>query len=905
MVLNNEEMVLEPHGTDVEDRTETLWDSLPTLVQALSSETPPLAPQLVSLVQAFIKYLKEPRYQLPLTLPQLLALFRSFYHDLNSAATTIYTQSNSTKKHLIANCPYFTQNPKEFDYLLSIANYSALSIKLVRRTDPAAVGQLRAFNIYKFLVVMGAIERGQRLLFQSISARDDDGSLYDKIFRFDEKDLVVQEMMDRKLDTFQRVVVPFERFSEGREELAQFLDQSLQAAGTALDLDQALQAAGKALDQTLDPQALALALALARGQKLADQSLTPSGAQELARLMSLLSQLNTVITPSAKLQIIVQFQKSLVALLIKHCHLQPHHINNDTLLPVLIYLFIYKLPKGLDLYLNFEFIRNFVNLVDPYDVEIVGTSYYFYRPGEGRGKRSSLWECTNLAGTSAEGASARDSTNSSTTSTSAGVGARESSNSTSATSATKSGATGTKDGTRRGSSSTTGASTAGTDANAIAYLTSTFLNNSELNYYLTNLEAVLFFIQNVTIDELSGQLDEELLNKPLGSLVEKELASRYQFPKVTLDGTDPGPPSGPLDPRYGPTDRTGQGDQKTGPIGPTGTENRSRSSSLFNTLTTRLNEATKTRSRSNSLVKTRELFPSVNSGSDTESIEGRVDRHDGDGVDASMTFGMMKNLLGRFGSMSVLQLRNEEEGLVRASTSASTSANGSGAGAGSSTTGPSSETIGPSTSNSTTGSGNGGRNLSIGSGRNLSVGSTGPSPFGASASASASPRKNTIASKLSSGVSEIMTKFNTPTPLPHSINNSETSLSVDETNDTSTIIQKRDNRSRTASIQIMEKWFSNISNTQTGPSQHVQNNSNDSVSISHEGSVFSAPNKELTRFQNMDFDSLTVMDLRLLKNYYDQLCNEVNGKYELKSTQELLEGMNEPEPHIKVDDHDI
>lgn len=55
----------------------------------------------------------------------------------------------------------------------------------------------------------------------------------------------------------------------------------------------------------------------------------------------------------------------------------------------------------------------------------------------------------------------------------------------------------------------------------------------------------------------------------------------------------------------------------------------------------------------------------------------------------------------------------------------------------------------------------------------------------------------------------------------------------------------------------------------------------------------------------MDFDSLTVMDLRLLKNYYDQLCNEVNGKYELKSTQELLEGMNEPEPHIKVDDHDI
>ncbi|KAM9926700.1 hypothetical protein OXX80_010509, partial [Metschnikowia pulcherrima] len=62
---------------------------LSTLLQDLIAEVDEITekdlhPKVDALVSAFVAYLKEPRYQNPLTLIELKKLFDAFYEDLNS-----------------------------------------------------------------------------------------------------------------------------------------------------------------------------------------------------------------------------------------------------------------------------------------------------------------------------------------------------------------------------------------------------------------------------------------------------------------------------------------------------------------------------------------------------------------------------------------------------------------------------------------------------------------------------------------------------------------------------------------------------------------------------------------------------------------------------------------------------
>ena len=77
------------------------------------------------------------------------------------------------------------------------------------------------------------------------------------------------------------------------------------------------------------------------------------------------------ITPYSKLKAVVEIQKSLIILLSEAYDNDPSNVNNDDIIPSLIYIIIYHVPfNSSDLYLNFTFIKNFVNLIDPYNVDI-------------------------------------------------------------------------------------------------------------------------------------------------------------------------------------------------------------------------------------------------------------------------------------------------------------------------------------------------------------------------------------------------------------------------------------------------------------------------------------------------------------------------------------------------------
>lgn len=142
-------------------------------------------------------------------------------------------------------------------------------------------------------------------------------------------------------------------------------------------------------------------------------------------------------------------------------------------------------------------------------------------------------------------------------------------------------------------------------------------------------------------------------------------------------------------------------------------------------------------------------------------------------------------------------------------------------------------------------------------------------------------------------------------------------------------IERPEYRTRTASLQIMDKWFNNLSsvaanglasdshtvsinppsNVSPVPSLSHPNDSSATVtdvesgntghgisptghmittvdSASNDSSVFSSSINELTKYQHVEFESLSVRDLRVLKGLYDQLCNEVNAQTESKTSDE-------------------
>ncbi|RLV90911.1 hypothetical protein JA1_004214 [Spathaspora sp. JA1] len=745
-----------------------------------------LHPQISSLIQLFLKYLKEPRYQSPLTVEELSHLFNKFYQDLNVLAIGIISQSNTTKKQLISNCQIFNQYPKNFDYLLAIANYSTSSIKLLKRSDDDALYQLRVFNYYKFLIIFESINLAQLELFNSINIGDD-VTLYDKIFKFDQKDIIYQEFFDDKLSNLKKLNLSFRLFIDhdvgDQERLVEVMDN-------------------------IQPEEI-----LALQENLLD-------LQKMEK------------NPYSKLISIVKLHKNLIKLFIDK-GFENKQINNDLLLPSLIYLLIYKLENE-ELCLNFLFIKNFLNVLDSKDVELYNLNLNSsYNPnqerlsppsGSSKIKRGNIFELLNLF-ESQDQPQTQDFIN--------------------------------DDAFKFFTN----------DKDLITYLNHEFLNTGELHFYLTNFEAIIEYLANCTISELCSKEEEDLtvdsetkklkiLNVPISNLVEEELLSHFQFPDGTLQ-----------EEIQRKEEEEKQQQQQV-------EKSRSRSSSLINTITNRLNDS---RMRSNSSLK-QEIFPSLGS---EESSEGTG-------------LSMMRNILGRFSSAS-------SSGFPQ---------------------------VGSSDTNQETQ-----RHISPERRSNSLLNKVAPTHSRTRSSSLEAAvnnpfvhsKRNSITSKFASGVTEFMTKLNNQQqqqiqsipnlqPGVTDSNNSNSSLQsldngysngsntvVDVISGSSTVVPKPEaGRSRTTSLQILDKWFNNLNANATAQQQLSQNASQYSpitpahqkvrsyqLPTNHEEPVSVIDDvQQLTKYHNIDFENLSIKQLRELKVFYDQFCfcllsnNNESGKHD-------------------------
>ncbi|KAG7663492.1 uncharacterized protein J8A68_003039 [[Candida] subhashii] len=721
-----------------------------------------LHPKIQTLIQLFLKYLKEPRYQAPLTVSELSKLFHNFYQDLNVLAIGIYTQSNSTKKSLISNCDYFNDNPKVFDYLLAIANYSTSAVKMLKRTDDDALYQLRIFNYYKFLVIFQSIHLAQLELFSSVSLGDD-VSLYERIFKFDQKDIIYSEFLQEKLDKLKRLELSFKHF----------IDPELGDQGSIVEIMDDIQ------------------------------------SEDLSALQENLSELRRNVTPYSKLVSIVNLHKNLIKLFVSK-KLKNKQINNDLLLPSLIYLLIYKLDNK-ELYLNFLFIKNFLNTLDSNIIELypVGLNSS-YNPSQDRPpttttkcKKSTFIEFLNLTESDVIPQKQDFLTN---------------------------------DDFKFFEN----------DKELIAYINQNYLNTGELFYYLTNLEAIIVYLSNTTIKELlvnneeahrvinSDMRKSRVLNYPISALVDEELMSHFQFPE------------GELAEEIKQKEETKEA------------TNRSRSSSFLSTITHKISE---TRSRSNSSLKQKETFPSLGNDDASEKTG----------------FAMMKNILERIGSVSISQVQNplthvDQENEARNVTNTSLI-----------TPQKRSNTLMSRISPSHT------RTRSS----SLETGLGSQNPFASSIHTHA--KKNSISSRFTTGVSEFMTKLNAPSSTPnlhHEQNISNSSLHTIENGDSqgptdSSTAKIEGGRSRTTSLQILDKWFNNLNANapaiqpvlapQQSPTQVQPKPKLEALATNHEESVVDV--YELTKYQNLEFDTLTIKEIRELKGYYDQLCTDLLSTY--------------------------
>lgn len=829
---------------------------------------PSIHPQITLLTRAFLKYLKEPRYQAPLSLEELAGLFANLYTDLNTLAVNLYTQLNSTKKHLIAASPTFALQPARFDYLLAIADFLALTVKLTKRTDEHALWQLRVFNYYKFLMVWELVEVMLEEMFgttkhadgvdspdsapssvkdtaedtasshtatipnntpadavpKALSAHAPAASvsplvdtadpspsgvggleLYHKIFSFDQKDIIYQEFLDDKLASLRALNLPLTCFVETPALAAAF------SPPPALD--------------------------------------------------ALFARLNRSSTPLAKLHAIVAIQKHLIRHVADAAFdADTSAVNNDVLLPLLIFYIITHLPAGADLYLNLRFVRNFLNLVpDKFDLATfpANTSVHAYVPTDklgrrGRGKRGSLYKFLHLEAAPETPELAK----------AAPVAALDAA----------------------------APDIFSSDAALVAHLQTQFLNRGELMFYLTNFEAVLFFLLNVTLDELKVEhaSSNELLTAPLSKLVDAELLNLFKFPAgdatplapaaltaVHVDIVEPEAPSedaAAAAPAFDSTAAT----------------TRSRLSSLFNTISTKISDA---RLRSNSSIlnsfKPKETFPSIASplahgASSTASSDG-----DGESLQTSPvtsiehhdpSLSMVKSLLGRFGLVLIplfgvastgntscsTVVPNGAEVVQSADPVAAAPASKPGAPAADA---PATE---PTAAASST----------------AAEASAAPVPPASAAPAAkifASPinlrtrassfteshqKRNSITSKFTLGMNELMTKLN-------NANTNTSSLSLHSMEDTlyNADLPRRPeyNRSRTTSLQIMDKWISNLTSmagTQAAPGNSTAVSLGPTIELAEPSQEI----EELTRFEGVSLDSLTIGDLRTLKRNYDRLC---------------------------------
>ncbi|QEL59846.1 hypothetical protein CJJ09_001933 [Candidozyma auris] len=478
-------------------------------------------PSVSALVDAFIVYLKEPRYSNPLGLAELSQLFANFYADLNSLVIYIYTQSNSNKRQLLQNSAIFQNDQKTFDYLVALSQYSTSSIK----RSPAS---------------------------------------------------------DRKDQTPQNLNLPLSSFCESQND------------AEAAKLDEYFL--------TLDTSECATLQEIKKNFKL----------------------LNIVKTPSTKLKYLVNTQKLIVRLL-SNFYNDASKVNNDILLPALIYIIIYHLPEDVpenpeletvtesyDLLLNITFIKNFLNVIDAHKVDIttftLNTSLSSYKPtgkkrpfsrGDRRNSSTNLYDLINLK-ESAECEPVDDDEGNSIYST-------------------------------KGLQN---------DKALIDYIQKNFLNHGELQYYLTNFEAVIYFLSNSTLDELvpdgfsipESSRDHKLVTKPLHKILEEEFASAAMKDKSDVDA-----------------------DKLSRTLDEELDANRSRSGSLFNTISSAV-QSSVNRSRSNSGAIKSNKESNGHNDFENSLYGGPLGNYEAYG------FGRMKNILGKLGS-SAIQFRQgfEEE----------------------------------------------------------------------------------------------------------------------------------------------------------------------------------------------------------------------------------------------------
>lgn len=767
---------------------------LSTLLQDLVAEVNQLTekdlhPKVDGLVSAFLNYLKEPRYQNPLTLGELKELFDAFYEDLNSLVFHIYTQLNTNKRQLLQKSHVFKLEPKTFDYLNAIANYSSSSVKLSKRSDPEAVYQLRVFGFYKLLTILKTIELAHSKLYSSANPPDTT-SLYEKVFRFDLRDIEIQNLLTEKIKILRQLNLPVQCFLESEN----------------------------------GPEAVALEKAFL--------SLEAPDSPQLAEIKSAFTMLSQAQTPASKLDHIVSIQKSIMRLCATFHGNDYSKINNDVLLPALIYVIVNHSPLGdedgaFDIYLHFMFVKNFWK---PLDLQKINTSrftltssLYAYNPTDKRSglpKNNQSRTLENLLNL---------------------------------------------DGNSTNKMSTKMEPEFSTDEALIHHIQSDYLNSGELQFCLTNCEAILYFLLSTPILGIATQgvsippevLENELMKLSLHEIIHKkdevaEAKDSKDLQKLLEEELD---------------DTT-----------------RSRSSSLFNTISSAVSQSVN-RSRSNSEVKKLDTFPNKETFPNVSGFESSLNQSQGNDA-----YGLnrVRNIFERIGLVSHLQLKpvdseheNTQETVDRLErTPESNRAKRSHS---------LFDRLSPSLNRTRSGSL---ENLWNAQGTSL--------------------RRATLSSKFSSGMNELMTKIssaaNTATGSSVNIANPENTQesahqslssvhSIESPFEDTAFNGRESLGARSSSLQTMEKWFCNIPENAT-VNTSASHRSNTSISSNrfnaldsnyNGGSVFSASFGELTKYRFTDFDSMTINDLKTLKVYYDQLCSEVlSGKTGLKTSNEFL-----------------
>lgn len=766
---------------------------LSTLLQDLIAEVDEITekdlhPKVDALVSAFVAYLKEPRYQNPLTLIELKKLFDAFYEDLNSLVFHIYTQLNTNKRQLLKRSGIFKLDPKQFDYLNAIANYSSSSVKLSKRSDPEALFQLRVFGFYKFLTILKTIELAHSKLFAS-SSSSDSTPLYEKVFKFDLRDIHFQKLLSEKIKILRQLRLPIQCFLESES-----------------------QSESSVLEKAL-------------------HSLENEKNDHLTDLKLAFSQLIQAQTPASKLSIVVHVQKIILNLCASFNNNDQSRLSNDVLIPAFIYVLVNHFPCEVEngLYLHFTFVKNFWKPLDPHQVNTsrltLTTSLSSYNPidkdSSSKNIQSrSLAELLNLD-------------------ENAKVTSEVFKNELAEFSS---------------------------DEALVNFIQSKYLNTGELQFCLTNCEAVLYFLLNTPISDIAPKgftipadvLDNETFNLSLHEIIQK----KYEGPDVI----NPKDLSKLLEDEFDDT-------------------SRSRSSSLFETITNAVSQSVN-RSRSNSGVKTTDPFPKKELSSLTADFETSLKQFSGQTEPYGLS--RVRNIFERIGLASHLQVKPVESDTEDLQD----------------TVAMLDHTPEPNRSKRS-------QSLFDKLSPNLSRARSG-SLENPGNSQAASLRRATLSSKFSNGMTEFMTKIssaaNTAAGSSASIVATENSSravhaslssvhSIEDPFEDAGYVGRNLLGPRSSSLQTMEKWFCNIPDNPPDETS-VRHRSNTSISSKcfntlesnyNEGSVFSASFGELTKFHFTDFESMTINDLKKLKCYYDQLCTElISEKTGLKSSKEFL-----------------